>query len=88
MSPSWPRKNKWQLGHGTEHDPCGLDEWIVLQDQGPYWNPAFMTNAGERAFPGYTTDVRAILAGHSAAARKAMSENVAGMAALLRGFLS
>lgn len=48
---------KWHLGHGTEHDPCGFDEWIVLEDQGSYWNPTFLTRAGERALPGYTSDV-------------------------------
>lgn len=48
---------KWHLGHGPKHDPRGFDHWMVLHDQGPYWNPTFHTAEGETTYQGYTTDI-------------------------------
>lgn len=44
---------KWHL----KTDPTGFDHWEVLPGQGVYYNPEFLSPAGRKAEPGYTTDV-------------------------------
>ncbi|QNE34033.1 sulfatase family protein [Leifsonia shinshuensis] len=51
---------KWHMGHGPGHDPEGFDFWDVLvgsEGQGEYWNPLFLSEAGERTVEGYATDI-------------------------------
>jgi len=48
---------KWHLGEGTMHAPTGFDEWAVVPGQGDYWDPAFITAAGQKRIPGYATDI-------------------------------
>jgi arylsulfatase A-like enzyme len=48
---------KWHLGHGGVHDPRGFDSWQVLEDQGDYWDPEFLSPGGRRRIPGYATTV-------------------------------
>lgn len=51
---------KWHMGHGEGHDPQGFDYWDVLvgsHGQGEYWNPLFLSEAGERTVEGYATDI-------------------------------
>ncbi|MGB4135325.1 MAG: sulfatase [Microbacterium sp.] len=51
---------KWHMGHGAGHDPQGFDYWDVLvgsDGQGEYWNPLFLSEAGERVEEGYATKV-------------------------------
>ncbi|MFE4469040.1 sulfatase [Leifsonia sp. NPDC056824] len=51
---------KWHMGHGPGHDPEGFDYWDVLvgsEGQGEYWDPLFLSAAGERTVPGYATDI-------------------------------
>ncbi len=48
---------KWHLGHGSDHDPTGFDEWAVLPDQGLYHDPDFHTPAGRIVVEGYATDI-------------------------------
>ena len=44
---------KWHL-HST---PTGFDHWEVLNDQGFYYNPDFLTSSGEHREFGYVTDI-------------------------------
>ncbi|MEQ1904493.1 MAG: sulfatase [Pirellulaceae bacterium] len=44
---------KWHLNS----DPTGFDEWMVLPDQGDYYNPDFLTPNGKVRVDGYVTDV-------------------------------
>ena len=44
---------KWHLGS----DPQGFDHWDVLPGQGQYYNPVFITAAGERQVEGHCTDI-------------------------------
>jgi arylsulfatase A-like enzyme len=44
---------KWHL----YSEPTGFDHWSILPDQGQYYNPKFITPAGEVRIPGYVTDV-------------------------------
>ncbi|GAA1724647.1 sulfatase [Isoptericola hypogeus] len=48
---------KWHMGHGEGHDPQGFDYWDVLDDQGQYFDPTFLSEQGRRVVPGYATDV-------------------------------
>jgi arylsulfatase A-like enzyme len=48
---------KWHLGDGPGHDPQHFDYWDVLIEQGEYNDPTFLSPAGLRTVPGYTTDV-------------------------------
>lgn len=48
---------KWHLGEGPRHHPTGFDHWCVLPDQGAYCDPKMIDAAGDRHYPGYTTDV-------------------------------
>jgi len=51
---------KWHMGHGGDADPKNFDYWDVLSGsggQGEYWNPLFLSEAGERTVEGYATDV-------------------------------
>lgn len=49
---------KWHLGS----DPTGFDHWMVLPDQGDYYNPDFLTETGKVRLPGHVTDVTTGLA--------------------------
>ncbi|MBL8756714.1 MAG: sulfatase [Planctomycetes bacterium] len=49
---------KWHL----ESDPTGFDHWLVLPDQGQYWNPDFLGKDGKVRFEGHATDVTTRLA--------------------------
>lgn len=44
---------KWHLG-GT---PTGFDHWDILPGQGSYYNPDFITPAGNRHHEGYVTNI-------------------------------
>lgn len=44
---------KWHL-HST---PTGFDHWEILDDQGYYYNPDFITSSGEHQETGYVTDI-------------------------------
>jgi len=46
---------KWHLNRSPEG--IGLDEWKVLDDQGEYYNPDFITPAGQGRVEGYATDL-------------------------------
>jgi arylsulfatase A-like enzyme len=48
---------KWHLGEGPRHQPTGFDAWCVLPDQGAYTDPAMISPAGTRFYPGYATDI-------------------------------
>jgi len=51
---------KWHMGHGEGHDPQAFDYWDVLvghDGQGEYWDPLFLSPAGERVVEGYATDI-------------------------------
>lgn len=48
---------KWHLGEGPEHQPEHFDDWAVLRDQGEYFDPLFITAAGEQVVGGYVTDI-------------------------------
>ncbi|HEY9329557.1 MAG TPA: sulfatase [Streptomyces sp.] len=48
---------KWHLGHGDGHDPQGFDHWEVLDDQGTYHDPVFLTPEGRVQHEGYITDL-------------------------------
>ena len=49
---------KWHL----ESTPTGFDHWVVLPDQGQYYNPDFLTKDGRVRMPGHATDVTTQLA--------------------------
>ena len=44
---------KWHLSS----EPTGFDKWMVLPDQGQYYNPNFLTTGGETTIPGYCTEI-------------------------------
>jgi arylsulfatase A-like enzyme len=44
---------KWHL----KSPPSGFDYWNVLPGQGDYYNPAFINNGSDTAYPGYVTDI-------------------------------
>jgi arylsulfatase A-like enzyme len=44
---------KWHLGS----QPTGFDHWEILPGQGDYYNPDFITSAGQVHETGYVTDV-------------------------------
>ena len=46
---------KWHLNRSP--DGIGLDAWKVLDDQGEYYNPDFITAAGMTRVEGYATDL-------------------------------
>ena len=49
---------KWHL----ESQPTGFDHWVVLPDQGQYYNPDFLTKAGRVRKAGHATDLTTALA--------------------------
>lgn len=49
---------KWHL----ESEPTGFDHWIVLPDQGQYYNPDFLTRDGRVRKHGHVTDITTELA--------------------------
>ena len=44
---------KWHLGS----DPTGFDRWIVLPDQGVYWNPTFLVPGQKLTIEGHCTEI-------------------------------
>ena len=44
---------KWHL----VSDPTGFDHWEILPGQGQYYRPDFISAAGQRAVPGYVTEL-------------------------------
>ncbi len=44
---------KWHLGS----DPTGFDRWIILPGQGVYFDPAFLTPAGQLTITGHCTEI-------------------------------
>ncbi len=44
---------KWHL----VSKPTGFDHWIILKDQGDYYNPFFITEKDTTRYPGYVTDL-------------------------------
>jgi arylsulfatase A-like enzyme len=48
---------KWHMGHGEGSDPVGFDYWDIVPGQGDYWDPTFITEAGDRTVEGYATDI-------------------------------
>ncbi|TAJ13473.1 DUF4976 domain-containing protein [Marinilabiliaceae bacterium JC017] len=44
---------KWHL----KSAPTGFDHWMVLPDQGEYYNPDFRTPEGIKRIPGYVTNI-------------------------------
>ncbi|MBX3432929.1 MAG: sulfatase [Pirellulales bacterium] len=49
---------KWHL----KSDPTGFDHWDILPGQGKYYRPDFISPAGQRAEPGYVTEITTRLA--------------------------
>ena len=39
------------------NNPKGFDEFMILPDQGDYYNPEFITNTGDTTIMGYVTDI-------------------------------
>ncbi|RKD90991.1 sulfatase family protein [Mangrovibacterium diazotrophicum] len=39
------------------NSPKGFDEFMILPDQGDYYNPEFITNKGDTTIMGYVTDI-------------------------------
>jgi len=39
------------------NNPKGFDEFMILPDQGDYYNPEFITNKGDTTIQGYVTDI-------------------------------
>jgi arylsulfatase A-like enzyme len=48
---------KWHLGEGPRHRPTGFDDWLVLPDQGAYFDPQMIGPDGARHYRGYATDL-------------------------------
>lgn len=46
---------KWHLG--VQNMPTGFDYWHILEHQGYYYQPKFVTPLGVRQYVGYTTDL-------------------------------
>jgi arylsulfatase A-like enzyme len=46
---------KWHL----KSDPTGFDSWMILPDQGEYYNPDFIEMGEQKRIPGYVTDILA-----------------------------
>ncbi|MDC0934871.1 sulfatase [Pirellulales bacterium] len=46
---------KWHLGR--ESMPTGFDHWEILEHQGYYYQPKFVTDRGQRQYVGYVTDL-------------------------------
>lgn len=44
---------KWHLGS----EPTGFDHWEVMEGQGYYYNPTFLTENGQKTEQGYSVDV-------------------------------
>ena len=44
---------KWHL----ESEPTGFDHWLVLPDQGQYYNPDFLGKDGKKSFVGHVTNL-------------------------------
>jgi arylsulfatase A-like enzyme len=44
---------KWHL----KSDPTGFDQWMILPDQGDYYNPDFIEMGTRKRLPGYVTDI-------------------------------
>jgi arylsulfatase A-like enzyme len=44
---------KWHL----KSDPTGFDQWMILPDQGDYYNPDFIEMGARKRLPGYVTDI-------------------------------
>jgi arylsulfatase A-like enzyme len=44
---------KWHL----ESEPTGFNQWMVLPDQGQYYNPKFLIPGGETTVQGYCTEI-------------------------------
>ncbi|MFM7738118.1 MAG: sulfatase-like hydrolase/transferase, partial [Planctomycetota bacterium] len=44
---------KWHLAS----EPTGFDKWMVLPDQGQYYNPDFLVPDGKTKLPGYCTEI-------------------------------
>lgn len=49
---------KWHL----ESEPTGFDHWLVLPDQGQYYNPDFLTKDGKVRHEGHVTNITTRLA--------------------------
>lgn len=39
------------------NNPKGFDKFMILPDQGDYYNPQFITNSGDTTIQGYVTDI-------------------------------
>ncbi len=48
---------KWHLGQEEPYLPTGFDHFAVLRDQGPYFDPEFITDEGSVFDKGYTTEL-------------------------------
>ena len=48
---------KWHLGNKKENWPTGFDEYKILQDQGPYFDPEMICDGEKVQYEGYTTDI-------------------------------
>ncbi len=64
--PTWPKMlkengyqtaiiGKWHIGHTPEG--IDFDYWKILNDQGEYYNPEFITKDGSEIIEGYATDL-------------------------------
>jgi arylsulfatase A-like enzyme len=48
---------KWHLGIRHGGVPAGFDYWNVLEGQGLYYDPVFISEQGDRTIKGYVTDI-------------------------------